>query len=935
MQALNGLALSLDIGGGEAKHAEHINGKSKDSKPVRTHLRGSLGPVSKVLSKDLATFEPVVLNGHSRRDDYSPGPGQQRASASSLPPSYASSKTSQDDNDSPRPGSRTASKHFYRTGCRRNASQPPPCDSSTTTQTSSIRGSPDVNGDVPSEGDLSMGLPMVNVIPPPSPPAHQGTEAWTSVARSLSLLAESVKSWQEQMVVMNHKAQRMHDLQQSMLQQHLRRTEEVMKRELNLHYGDMRHMMVDVGWWGDKDRGGEGDGPRRLGSLGAETRSASTQTNFTRPRRSSRVSAESNAASVNAASGKVYDFHRMSMQGNGAKELAECIQLESVQNHTGEGGVVHNVWTELRNNHKHNSSGQLSSTAKDNGKPVKKDSSGSKSWGNGSGAKKRDMGRLPSKETGGYSISMQDHHSSRNQKLQEFERKNSDDSSVTSNEWRAMLKEVEAQQLRDRLPKVGAIYKLCLDLHVPREQLPDTSRVSYGKLERFVAGDCFMFASMFAIILNAIFVGIEADNSIKTALSGVDANSSYININRFFVAFFSCELILKVTGQGAWFVFGQDGLWNLLDVLIVGSSIYWETQDTGGGGSSSSARIARVLRLARVGRVLRQSSLFHELRVMAAALLEACSTLAWGAMALLLVMYIFAVFLLQGAATYIQENDELRIMDTTMADNPVVAIRDWYGSLSDTMFTLFYAITGGKPWTELLDPFLPITQAYRFAFVAYVVLAALGVLKLFSAVFVVSIMHMEERDHCAIIHQQMAQDNAFIHGLSDLIRETDGKRDTRTVLSGWWLQGFLRDQRVQAFFAAFQLDWRAVSRFFEAVQKGNHSISLDDFVLDCTRLRGSARNFDVVCLQKDIIHVGKSLHELIDLIQDCASGDDDGYASPYGSKRLHSESPSLEGAPYGESGLDRVVAENVSVRPTAPTAPPATFPWSDGEQAIV
>jgi len=406
-----------------------------------------------------------------------------------------------------------------------------------------------------------------------------------------------------------------------------------------------------------------------------------------------------------------------------------------------------------------------------------------------------------------------------------------------------------------------------------------------------------------------VFVGIEADNSIKTALDGATPSEAFININRFFVAFFTTELILKIFGLRKWFIFGQDGMWNLLDAVIVASSIFWETQESGGGGSSSAARIARVLRLARVGRVLRQSSFFQELRVMASALLEACSPLAWGALVLVLVMYIFAVFLLQGAATYIKEHEELRLNES-LPNNPVEAIREWYGSLIDTMFTLFYAITGGRQWTDLLDPLLPITEAYRIAFTLYIIVAMLGVLKLFTAVFVTSIQHMEERDQTAIIHRQIAIQDAFIHGLKDLVTDMDHNGSTKTVLSGWWLQGFLRDERVQAFFTAYELDWRDISRLFDGMQQKNESVTLTNFIMDCSKLRGGARNFDIVCLQKDVTKLDQDMKDLIQLLQEAAAGvaEEEELISVNGSKNApESSAPSVEG---GANALDHIKGDN-------------------------
>eukprot|EP00971_Amphidinium_carterae_P128512 2545653-Amphidinium_carterae.1 len=45
-------------------------------------------------------------------------------------------------------------------------------------------------------------------------------------------------------------------------------------------------------------------------------------------------------------------------------------------------------------------------------------------------------------------------------------------------------------------------------------------------------------------------------------------------------------------------------------------------------------------------------------------------------------------------------------------------------------------------------------------------------------------------------------------------------------------------------------DWRDISRLFDGMQQKNESVTLTNFIMDCSKLRGGARNFDIVCLQK-------------------------------------------------------------------------------------
>jgi len=681
-----------------------------------------------------------------------------------------------------------------------------------------------------------------------------GSEAFSTMAKSLARLAESVKAWQEDVNTLTLQSDKMMEMQQqTMRQQGHKHIEEILRRELNLQMGEIKRMMVDFGLSSGRTVAGA-ETKLRVVDEGTQTeahhahlhgvipRAPTSGTGLGSPKASSQMlpnssvgtrgTAESSkrVGSTEKREGRIQEYRppangMFSMLPKEGKEDAAGRQPS--KSTSGEASILHATWNSKRTASADSKISQNESKDQHGQRPKRQ---GTESGSNGD--------RM--------------------------------DVTVNSEEWAAMLKEVEEKQLRERMPQTGLIFRVCIDAGIPRRWLPE-ERVQVGCMEQLVRSPAFVTICTFAIVLNAFFVGLEADSSIKNAFSGTTPDQFFVNVNRFFVGFFATELVLKLMGLGRWFIFGQDGLWNLVDVLIVAGSIYWETQDSGGAGGSSAARIARVLRLMRVGRVLRTSSFFHELRLMASSILSACSPLAWGAMVLVLVMYIFAVFLLQGAAVYVKDHDHL-LGDLSVADNPVEAIREWYSSLGDTMFTLFYAITGGKEWATLVDPFLPINKGYRFAFVAYTVVAGLGVLKLFTAVFVVSVLQMEEQDETAVIHRQIAMEDAFIHGLRSLIHESDPRKQARTEVTGWWLQGFLRDQRVQAFFTAYQLDWRDVARLFEGEEAAKQAVSIETFVLDCARLRGAARNFDLVRIQKDVQRIDKDMHDMIELLQDAGGG---------------------------------------------------------------
>merc|ERR1712048_62494 len=109
-------------------------------------------------------------------------------------------------------------------------------------------------------------------------------------------------------------------------------------------------------------------------------------------------------------------------------------------------------------------------------------------------------------------------------------------------------------------------------------------------------------------------------------------------------------------GEGVFF-FGPEWSWNLLDTFLVLTSLA-DAVLTVAGFEMTYVRLLRLLRMTRTTRVIRLLRFFRTLRMMLLSALNSVVPLLWAMLFLMLMIFVFAVVLLQGTAVYVGTNTD-------------------------------------------------------------------------------------------------------------------------------------------------------------------------------------------------------------------------------------------------------------------------------------
>lgn len=202
--------------------------------------------------------------------------------------------------------------------------------------------------------------------------------------------------------------------------------------------------------------------------------------------------------------------------------------------------------------------------------------------------------------------------------------------------------------------------------------------IFHKTFEWFIAG---------VILINSIFIGVETYFTSPMILM----------IQNIALGIFTIELILRWLSKVSIKKFFSDG-WNIFDLSIVLVSYIPESLFT----DTTMITAIRILRVFRIFRLLRA---FPELKIMTSVLIRSLSTLLYNGIFFFIFMYLFAIIgitlfkLPDAATTGTVKAKEMSEFLAQVPNAPSIS-PDPYGSLGETMFTLFRILTG-EDWTDL------------------------------------------------------------------------------------------------------------------------------------------------------------------------------------------------------------------------------------------
>lgn len=375
--------------------------------------------------------------------------------------------------------------------------------------------------------------------------------------------------------------------------------------------------------------------------------------------------------------------------------------------------------------------------------------------------------------------------------------------------------------------------------------LPD----EWWHISRIVRSNTFTAVTSFIIGLNAIYMGYSADTEMHRQKVRFEEHTAYeepVCVDAFdliFTLVFGMELVLRIWGYGCVFLCGTEGFMNVFDALVVlasvaqvGLSPFVDTTDF---------RVVRIIRLIRVLSSLRKVPCLRKLEHMLVAVSNTLPALAPAVMLLLLMMYMFVVFFMQGLVTYLSEAD---VRDPNAGGDDLLQA---FGSVTNALETLFLSVVGGRNWDGLLVALRRVGPLYEITFPLYVGFVTFAVLNILTGIFVDAAQQFSSMDRELAVELQVDKEKEYVKGLMNLFVEADV--DKSGTLTWDEFMGHFESSEVRAYLKGMDLNVTSAKKIFNLIDGDNTGeIGIQAFLETCLQLRGTAQVVDIVIMRSDM-----------------------------------------------------------------------------------
>merc|ERR1712136_167762 len=198
--------------------------------------------------------------------------------------------------------------------------------------------------------------------------------------------------------------------------------------------------------------------------------------------------------------------------------------------------------------------------------------------------------------------------------------------------------------------------------------------------------------------------------------------------------------------------------------------------------------------------------------------------------------YLFAVVFLNFATTYVgtrPNQDENFEMGTT-----------FFSSMGMTLLTLIMSILGGVSWWDVEKVFLEISPFCAVLLVLYVALMMLALLNIVTGIFVNDSIEVAQSDRDIRTFTELSRKRHCMEELQSIFHEID--HDGSGTITYDEFKSAISKDEVHALFETLGLGISDDLKIFKALDiDGNSHLEIEEFVMGCLSLRGTATAVDM------------------------------------------------------------------------------------------
>jgi len=366
-----------------------------------------------------------------------------------------------------------------------------------------------------------------------------------------------------------------------------------------------------------------------------------------------------------------------------------------------------------------------------------------------------------------------------------------------------------------------------------------------------VRSNAFGSLCSLVILLNMVVIFWSTNHAIDT--KSFDMPQSVQIMDFLFCVFYVVEISLKMIVHRFYFFWNEDTSWNVFDCLLVGLAINDQVSNLiaseGAQSNMSFMRSVRIVKVSRILRIVRVIRIFRDLRCMLFSILGSINSLFW---CLVLIFFVLLVF----ALLFVQLVTEHVIDEVNAGGQERMNIELLFGSVQQTMATLYMATTGGMDWREayeMLDAMGPgVGTVCSATFIFYVAFFNFAVFNVLTGIFVDNAMKVSEADREAMMSEQVKRERTEAERLRDLCRHLDQDNDGKIDWPEF--HNFLHHESGFQTMAYLGLDIHDSRQFFWNLEQlyDQKGIDHQNFVSGCMRMKGAATGIDTFTIVAEV-----------------------------------------------------------------------------------
>mmetsp|Transcript_70869 Transcript_70869/g.163849 ORF Transcript_70869/g.163849 Transcript_70869/m.163849 type:complete len:584 (-) Transcript_70869:288-2039(-) len=355
------------------------------------------------------------------------------------------------------------------------------------------------------------------------------------------------------------------------------------------------------------------------------------------------------------------------------------------------------------------------------------------------------------------------------------------------------------------------------------------------------------------ITANAVIFGLETAAQKNNEPLGV-----WIAVEALFAVTFVAELICRLYYH-KWSYFGSIGNWtkrseifefarpnwsNILDALIVAVAVVdtFILAPIGLGGQAKFAAFLRFFRLTRLIRLLRLFKIFRELYFVTIGLLDACKTLFWVCIILVLLIEICAII----TTRYIGHNDSL--YDPYFKQSGGWDHEIYFKTVGRSMFTLFQIMTLDS-WSDDIVRHVGVPQPGMLAFfIAFIVICNFLILNVVVGVVIESTLRTARDDDLKVRKTKEKRRQMVFNQLREIFEEADVDASGTLTLE----EVLQATNRTEVYNKLKMIDFPVddPEQIFNLLDfDGCGELTIEEFITGCIRMKGPAKSKDLLVAQ--------------------------------------------------------------------------------------